>query len=161
MTYERILMYMIEQLESLLTPAVNAQDCELYDIEYIKEGGDMVLRLYIDKENGVDLDDCERVSHAVEAILDEKDPISTVYRLQVSSPGIERKLSKPAHYLSHIGRKIMVKLYAPVDPVSGRKKFTGTLIGFADNEIIITDEEKQSWTFNLKQVATCRLVIFD
>jgi len=152
---------MIEQLELLLTPTVNAQDCELYDIEYIKEGGDMILRLYIDKENGVDLDDCERVSHAVEAVLDEHDPISAVYRLQVSSPGIERKLSKPTHYPSHIGRKIMVKLYAPIDPVSGRKKFTGILMGFSENEISLSDEDKQIWTFGLKQVATCRLVIFD
>jgi len=154
---------MIEQLELLLTPAVNAQGCELYDIEYIKEGGDMLLRLYIDKENGVDLDDCERVSHAVEAVLDEHDPISATYRLQVSSPGIERKLSKPTHYHSHIGRKVMVKLYAPADPVSGRKKFTGTLTGFAENEneISLSDEDKQIWTFGLKQVATCRLVVFD
>jgi len=153
---------MIEALEALLAPIAISEGCELYDIEYLKEGSDRILRLYIDKENGIDLDDCERVSRAAELVLDEHDPISGEYRLQVSSPGVERKIKKPSHYTRYLGQRISVRLYAPHDPVSGRKKFTGKLTGFEDNKVsIFTDEDEQKFTFDLQQISACKLIVFD
>lgn len=160
---------MLQSLESLLTPAVAAQGCELYDLEYVKEGSDRILRLFIDRDGGVDLDDCEKVSRAAEAVLDEHDPIPTAYRLQVGSPGVERKLAKPEHFARYVGHKIAVKLFAPYAPPNGvdetvtetgRKKFTGKLDSFNDNTMILTDEDNRQWTFDLKQVSSCRLVVF-
>jgi len=153
---------MVETLEALLAPVAEAQGCELYDIEYVKEGGDRILRLYIDKEDGIDINDCECVSRAVEVVLDEQDLIPGEYRLQVSSPGVERKLKKPAHFTRFIGSKVEVRLYAPQDPVSGRKKFTGKLTDFNNNAITIkTVEDDQDFTFDLQHVSACRLVVFD
>ena len=158
-----------QSLETLITPVTKAEGCELYDIEYVKEGGDRILRLYIDKEGGVDLDDCERVSRAVEKVLDKHDPIPTAYRLQVGSPGIERKLAKPEHFKKYEGHKITLRLFAPYSPpngthetvaATGRKKFTGQLKSFNENTIILKDEDNNEWTFDIKQVSACRLVVF-
>jgi len=162
---------MQQSLEALLSPVAISQGCTLYDIEYVKEGGDRILRLFIDKEGGVDLEDCEKVSRAAEVVLDEHDPIPTAYRLQVGSPGVERKLAKPEHYARYVGQKIALKLFAPYAPPSGvdetvtetgRKKFTGKLKSFDknDNTIILTDEDAHEWTFDLKQISACRLVVF-
>jgi len=152
---------LIANLEKLLTPVVESCETELYDMEYVKEGGNRILRLFIDKEGGVDLNDCERVSHAVSDVLDEHDPIPDAYRLQVGSPGIERRLVKPAHFQRYIGSKVHVRLFAPHTDsiVTGRKKFTGILSGYEDGKIILTDEEKQQWTFEKKQVSACKLVV--
>jgi len=153
---------MIEALEALLAPVVIAEGCELYDIEYLKEGGDRILRLYIDKESGINIDDCERVSRSAEIVLDEHNPITCEYRLQVSSPGVERKIKKPSHYTKYIGQKVSVRLYAPHCPVSGRKKFVGKLTEFDEGKVtIFADEDKQSFTFELQQISACRLVVFD
>ena len=102
---------MIETLEALLEPVAISQGYELYDIEYVKEGPDRILRLYIDKEGGIDLDDCEKVSRAAEVVLDEHNPITGEYRLQVSSPGVERKIKKAAHYARYIGHKVSIRLF--------------------------------------------------
>ena len=153
---------MIEKLEALLIPVAEAQGCELYDIEYVKEGGDRILRLYIDKADGIDIDDCERVSRAAEVVLDEQDLISGEYRLQVSSPGVERKLKKPEHFAKFIGHKIEVRLFAPYSPETGRKKFAGKLTDYKGNEITIkTAEDDEEFTFGLQQVSACKLVVFD
>ena len=151
---------MNEALEALMAPVAQEQGLELYDIEYVKEGAGRILRIYIDKEEGIDLDDCERMSRAAEVVLDEADPIPGEYRLQVSSPGVERKLSKPRHYSRFVGHKVVVKLFAPHDPVSGRKKFTGILAKFEDNRLSIKTEDEE-YSFDLKQVSACRLMVFD
>jgi len=159
---------MTTQLESLVAPIVEACGVELYDLEYVKEGGDRILRLYIDSESGITLSDCERVSRAVDAVLDEHDPIPHAYRLQVGSPGIERKLSKPAHFTRFVGHKVMLKLFAPHSPkddsqaesvTTGRKKFTGTLTNYNNGIISLTDEDGQEWEFEKSQVSACRLVV--
>ncbi|MCL1861977.1 MAG: ribosome maturation factor RimP [Defluviitaleaceae bacterium] len=152
---------MISNLEKLLTPTVEACEVELYDMEYVKEGGNRILRLFIDKEGGVDLNDCERVSHAVSDVLDEHDPIPDAYRLQVGSPGIERRLVKPAHFERYVGSKVHVRLFAPHKDsiVTGRKKFTGILTDYQNDKIILIDEEKQEWTFEKKQISACNLVV--
>jgi len=153
---------MIEMLESLLAPVAISQGCELYDIEYVKEGRDRILRLYIDKEEGIDLDDCERVSRAVEIVLDEHDLISGEYRLQVSSPGVERKITKLSHFLKYIGHKVSIRLFAPQDPETGRKKFTGIITEINNTEVTIrTTEEDQIFIFALTQISACRLIVFD
>ena len=155
---------MIETLEALLAPVAEAEGCELYDIEYVKEGGDRILRLFIDREEGIGIDDCERVSRAVELILDEVNLINTEYRLQVSSPGVERKLKKPAHYARFVGHKIEVRLYAPHDPETGRKKFTGKLTKYENDCITINaiedGENPAYFTFDLQHVSACKLVVF-
>ena len=159
---------MVATLEALLAPVAEACGVELYDLEYVKEGGDKILRLYIDKEDGVDLDDCERVSHAVSDVLDEHDPIPGAYRLQVGSPGIDRKLSKPEHFGRYVGHKIELRLFAPHAPqdlsqaesiTTGRKKFTGRLTAYNDGKITLADLDGQEWNFEQKQVSACKLVV--
>lgn len=159
---------MIGTLEPLITPIVEENGVELYDMEFVKESGSRILRLFIDKDGGVDLSDCERVSRAVSAWLDENDPIEKSYRLQVGSPGIDRRLVKPAHYLRFIGHKVLIKLFAPHAPenpneaesiTTGRKKFTGILTGYDNGKTTLKDEDGQIWTFEKKQVSSCRLVV--
>jgi len=145
-------------ITELLTPVAKAQGVDLYDIELLKEGSSKILRLYIDKDAGVDLDDCERVSRAAEEVLDANDPIPTAYYLEVSSPGIERKLTKPAHFARYKGHKIALRLYGPVD---GRKKFTGILEECADGNLTLTEEDGNARHFQQSQISACRLVVFD
>ncbi|MCL2373228.1 MAG: ribosome maturation factor RimP [Defluviitaleaceae bacterium] len=158
-----------QSLETLLAPVVEANGCELYDLEFVKEGGDRILRLYIDKPEGVDLNDCEAVSRAAEVVLDEADPIAGAYRLQVGSPGVERSLHKPQHFTRYVGHKVAVRLFAPYSPPSGtsetvtstgRKKFTGILKAYDGDKIKLKDEDGTNWTFELSQVSACRLVVF-
>ncbi|MDR0271756.1 MAG: ribosome maturation factor RimP [Clostridiales bacterium] len=158
---------MIAKLEPLIAPIAQACGVELYDMEYVKEGGSRILRLFIDKEGGADLNDCERVSRAVSDVLDEHDPIPDSYRLQVGSPGIERRLSKPEHFKRYIGHKVTIKLFAPHSPedpalaesvTTGRKKFTGILTA-CDEKIILTDEDGQKWHFDKKEISACKLVV--
>jgi ribosome maturation factor RimP len=151
-------MSITETVTPLITPAIEALGIELYDIEYLKEGGDFILRLYIDKEGGVDLNACEAVSTAASAVLDEHDPISAAYLLEVSSPGIERKLVKDSHFARYIGHKVKIKLFAPLD---NRKAFTGVLSAYDDGVITLTDENNQARQFDKSKVAICRLVVFD
>jgi len=153
----------VATVKALIEPTVEAQGVELYDLEYITEYGRKVLRLYIDKiglnnsnspNNGIGLDDCERVSHAVEAVLDTNDPISEAYVLEVSSPGIERKLIKDSHYSRHIGELVEVKLYKPFD---NRKKFQGILTGLKDGCVEISQDSTEL-SFNRELIAYCRLI---
>ena len=143
---------------SLLTPVVEAQGVSLYDIELLNEGGTRVLRLYIDNDTGIDLNHCEVVSRAAEEVLDAHDPIPTSYTLEVSSPGIERKLTKPEHYTKYQGQKVTLKLYGPQD---GRKKFTGLLVSYQDDTITLQEDDNTTHSFTPQQVSTCKLVIFD
>ena len=148
----------LEIITKLLTPVVEAQNVSLYDLEFIKEGSDRILRLYIDKDPSVDLEDCERVSRAAEEVLDEHDPIPTAYYLEVSSPGIERKLSKPQHFAKYIGHKIALRLYGPVD---GRRKFTGVLTAYDNNALTLTEENGNTHHFQQAQISACTLVVFE
>ena len=150
-------MGVAETVEPLIAPTITAQGVELYDLEYVKEGGNRILRLYIDKENGVDLNDCERVSRAAEAVLDAHDPIPDAYVLEVSSPGIERRLKKESHFAQYIGHKINVRLYKAV---GGQKSFTGVLTGYENNTITLTDESGEARSFEHNQVSLCRLSVF-
>jgi len=113
-----------DQVYDLVKPVIEEMDLELVAVEYVKEGASWYLRIYIDKENGVDLDDCERVSRVLSDLLDKHDPIPQAYFLEVSSPGIERLLQRDADFVRFRGELVNVQLFSPL---AGRKKLQGTL----------------------------------
>ena len=154
---------MKDVLEKIIAPIVDDMSLELYDMEFVKEGGTRILRLFIDREEGVSLNDCEMVSRAVEAVLDQADPIPHSYRLQVGSPGIERKLTKPDHYHKSIGKKIRIKLFAPIkiSETQNQKTFAGVLMEYTDKNICIKTNSDEKMCFPNTQVASCRLFVFD
>lgn len=116
-----------ETVAALARPAVEELGFTLYDVEFVKEYGNWVLTLYIDRPEGVSIDDCERVSRRVDPILDEADPIGQPYYLSVSSLGLDRPLKKDADFTRNLGKEIVVKLYAPQN---GKKELVGELISF-------------------------------
>lgn len=146
-TEQRVLPY--------VEPIAAENAVELVDLEFVKEGANWYLRVYIDKEGGVTIDDCEAVSRALEAALDEADPIEQAYILEVSSPGIDRPLKKDADFVKYQGEVIDVKLYKPQE---GRKQFQGKLLGLADGVISI-EEEGETISFAQKDVASVRLAV--
>lgn len=127
-----------ETVRELITPTVNEQGCSLWNVEYIKEGARQILRVTIDRENGVDINDCEAVHRAIDPILDEADPIPVAYYLEVSSPGVERELRLPFHYEVCLGLTVDVKLFAALN---GVKQITGTLVAYDDETKAITVDE--------------------
>ena len=129
----------------------------LWDVEYVKEGTEMHLRITIDSPNGINITDCEAVARAIDPILDEADPIENSYRLDVSSPGIERELRTEAHVLASIGQVCEARLYAPVD---GKRIFRGTLSGYEDGKITLETEEGCA-VLPKNTVSKLRTVYFD
>ena len=121
-----------EKVESLVEGKITALGYHLYDVEYVKEGKEFYLRIYIDKEEGISLEDCELVSNNITDILDEADYIKDQYFLEVSSPGVERVLKKEKHLQNNIGIKVQVKLFKPY---YGKKQFEGILKNFDENKI--------------------------
>lgn len=144
-------MAKLNDLEGLFTQEVEAVGYKLYHMEYVNESGINYLRFYIDHENGISLEDCEKVSRRLSDILDEKDPITEDYSLEVSSPGIFRTLFTRAHMEKAIGEKVMVKTKKPVE---GAKKFVGILKEVHDHGVVILKEKSESEiTFeNLKSI---------
>lgn len=129
---------------------------EIVDVEYVKEAGEYYLRVYLDKEGGISLDDCEQVSRKLSEQLDKDDPISENYFLEVSSPGLDRPLKKEKDFIRYQGRDVEIKLYKAVD---GVKQFEGELVGLTEDKnikIIIDGNEVE---FNKKEVALVRLAI--
>ena len=123
------------KLTDMLRPAVEEVGKELLGIEYISAGNNSVLRLFIDHENGIDVDDCAEVSRQVGAILDVEDPISSEFNLEVSSPGLDRPLFDKPHYEAVIGETIEVKLSIPFN---GRRKFKGILVAIENDTLVVT-----------------------
>lgn len=121
-----------ERLTQMLAPAVEALEYELVGVEFIRAGKHSTLRVYIDHEDGISVDDCARVSHQVSAVLDVEDPINTEYNLEVSSPGLDRPLFTAAQYAQFAGESAQVTLNVPV---SGKRKFTGVIKQVADNVV--------------------------
>ena len=147
----------VSEVEKYLIPIVSEFEFELFDIEFLKEGMNWVLRVFIDKEGGIAIDDCELVSRKLEAILDEKDIIQQAYMLEVSSPGIDRPLKKDSHYEKYKGEIVDVKLYKPLH---NTKEYQGKLLGLQDDCILIEDENGNSIPFKRSDVAICRLAVF-
>lgn len=140
----------------LLEPIVEEKGLELVDVEFVKEGANWYLRIYIDKDGGVSIDDCEGVSRALEAKLDETDPIEQAYILEVSSPGIDRPLKKDADFVKFQGEIIDVKLYKAMD---GKKQYQGKLLGLEDGVISLEEEDGTVHTFTQKETADVRLAV--
>ena len=146
-------MKITDQVAAFAEPIVAEHGCSLWDVEYVREGSDYILRLYIDKEGGVDISDCEAVSRAVDPILDEKDPIPGSYQFEVCSAGLERPLKRPGDFIRFLGSPVTVKLYRPHN---GLKELPGILRGYEDGKVTI-EAGKETITFEKSQVALVRL----
>jgi ribosome maturation factor RimP len=139
----------------LSKPVTDRLGYELVEVEYKKEGGEWYLRLYIDKEGGITLDDCQAVSEAVSDLLDETDPIDSSYIFEVSSPGIERPLTKERDYKKAMGKLLEAKLFAPLN---GKKLIEGTLKGYTEDTVEL-DQNGSSVFLDKKQIAIIKPVI--
>ena len=117
-----------------LEPAVNEAGVELWELEYNARGGGGLLRIYIDSPEGISVEDCARVSHAVSAVLDERDPIQSEYTLEVSSPGLDRVLRRREHFVRFTGEAVKIETSVPI---GGRRRFSGQLTRVADQELVM------------------------
>ena len=142
--------------EEILLPIAQKHNVEIYDVEYVKEGSEYYLRAYIDKPEGVNINDCENVSRALSDALDEADFIPEAYILEVSSPGLGRTLKKDRHFEKSIGQDVEIKLFKAVE---GCKEYEGTLTGFDAESITISTEEKEQ-TFSRSDIAIIRLALY-
>ena len=141
--------------EKLLAPIVEEYHVEIYDVEYVKEGNEYYLRAFIDKPEGVNIEDCEKVSRALSDELDKEDFIPEAYILEVSSPGLGRALKKDKHFQKSIGQDVEIKLFKPIDKC---KEFAGTLESF-DADSITVNIDGESKRFERADVALVRLAI--
>ena len=128
---------LVTQIYELVKPIADELNYEIYHIEYVKENGEYYLRIYIEKEGGITLNDCEALSRRVSDLMDEKDPIAEAYFLEVSSPGLNRTLFTEAHYKRFVGREVMVKLAKAID---GKKSIKGILKEVNEENIIVESD---------------------
>ena len=143
-----------DELAKLLEPTVERLGYELADLEVRLGSKGGMVRIFIDKPDGIDLDDCEKVSLAVSALLDVEDPVPGNYNLEVSSPGLDRKLTKVEHFQRFEGETVKVQMRFPIE---GRRRFRGTLVS-SDDENIVVDVDGESHSLPLKTIDTARLV---
>ena len=129
---------------------------EIVDVEYVKEAGEYYLRIYLDKEGGISLDDCEQVSRKLSEQLDKEDPISENYFLEVSSPGLDRPLKKEKDFVRYAGRDVEVKLYKPIN---GLKHFEAELVELAENKVVKLIVDGEEMEFDKKDIALIRLAV--
>ena len=142
-----------KRTESLLEPIINELGYEIYDVQYVKEAKDYFLRITIDKEAGINIDDCEKVNRAIDDILDEADIIKESYFLEVSSPGIERVLRKPKHFEKQLGNEIVVKLFKAINK---QKEIQGVLTKYSAEELELQVED-EIIKIDLKNIALARV----
>lgn len=143
--------------ETLIMPLIQANHLELVDVEWVKEGSVYYLRVYIDKEGGVTVDDCEVISRAFGDILDEKDYISENYVFEVSSPGLDRPLKKEKDFARSIGKEVEIKLFKPVNK---QKEFIGELTAYDKNTVTVQLDDEETMVFNRSDIAVIRLAFF-
>ena len=142
-----------EKIQALAEPVVREEGCSLWDVEYVREAGSWYLRLYIDKEGGVSIDDCERISRRMDPILDEADPIPDSYVFEVGSAGAERQLKRPGDFEQFMGSEVELKLYQPRD---GKKLYVGSLAAY-DNGDVSLKVGKEEIRFAKAQIAQVKL----
>lgn len=143
-----------EKLEVLLKPSIDALGYELVAIEMVGTGGGEVLRIYIDQDSGITVDDCARVSRQVSAVLEVEDPVSGGYALEVSSPGLDRPLVKPADFKRFEGDQVKIRIY---EPVLGRRNFTGKLVA-AENEFVVVEVDNEQYELPYLNIDKARRV---
>ncbi|MBQ1274246.1 MAG: ribosome maturation factor RimP [Cellulosilyticum sp.] len=145
----------VETIESYLEPILAEFKFELIDVEYVKEGPNYYLRIYIDKEGGINIQDCQITSRTLEKVLEQEDPIKEPYILEVSSPGLDRVLKKDREFEYFKGRLVDVKLYKAIN---GEKNYTATLVNKTEDTLYL-DDEGSALEFEMKDVAVVRLAI--
>ena len=146
-----------EKLEHLLEPSVLDLGYDLVEVELVKEHQKWILRVYIDKEGGVSLDDCEKVSRHLDHILDEHDPIPHSYVLEVSSPGAERPLNKKKDFVNFVGRKVLVRTYVKI---KGQKNFKGKLLGLEEDQVVLEPvDSEEIMMIPLDKISKANLVL--
>lgn len=134
-------------VEEMVQPYLDEHGFELVDVEYVKEGSSWFLRVFVDKEGGIDIEDCGLISEYLSQKLDENDPIPTAYFLEVSSPGAERPLKKKEDIVKAVGKNVFVTLYEPID---GLKEFEGKLESFENEELVVQTARKNTLFHMLK-----------
>lgn len=150
----------VSKVWELCEPIVKGFGLSLWDVRYVKEGADWYLRIFIDKEGGVDITDCEKVSRAINTPLDELDPIENAYCLEVCSPGVERGLVRDEHFMQFIGADIMVRMRRPIEGIG--KDFCGVLKGYDDGMVTVSDHSGENEvTISKKDAAWIKLDDFD
>ncbi|MBD2838674.1 ribosome maturation factor RimP [Pseudomonas sp. JM0905a] len=130
----------LEQLQALLAPVVEALGYQCWGIEFLSQGRHSLLRIYIDHENGILVDDCEKVSRQISGVLDVEDPISSEYTLEVSSPGMDRPLFTLEQFTAHAGELVKIKLRSPFE---GRRNFQGLLRGVEEQDVVVLIEDRE------------------
>ena len=143
-----------ELVAELAAPVAEKNGCRLWDVEYVREAGQWYLRVYLDKDGGVDILDCEAVSRTLSDLLDEADPIEGSYMFEVSSAGAERQLKRPSDFQQFLGSPVLVKTYRNRD---GRKEFAGTLAGYDDGAVLLDMGGGEPVRFEKSEVALVRL----
>ena len=146
-----------ERVYELIKDAVEAEGARLWDVRFLKEGASWYLRVFIDKPEGISIDDCTNVSHAIDPIIDEADPIDVSYYLEVCSPGIERELTRSRHYEESLGKQVRLKLYRAYD---GKKEITGTLEDVTEENVTLITEGN-ALTVERKNISKANLSDFE
>lgn len=144
-----------KEVKELITPIIDEKGITLWDIEFKKEGPSYVLRIYLDKDGGIGINDCEEVSRALSAVLDEKDPIPQAYMLEVSSAGLDRIIKYDFHFEKCMGKNVDVKLFATLD---GVKEFTAKFKGF-DGENVTMEKDGSDITLPFNKISSLRLTV--
>lgn len=146
-----------EQVIELVEPVLKSEGYELVEVEYVGSSRSSILRIYIDKLGGISLDDCSDVTHVLSPLLDVHDPIEGAYDLEISSPGLDRPLRRPADYEKYVGRKVKVKTFGPLDAGDNRKVFPGVLVGF-EAGVAIVDVDGREYRIPHESIAKANLV---
>lgn len=148
----------VSRVKSIVAPFAQELGLEIWDIRFVKEGTDWYLRIFIDKEGGVSLDDCVDLTHAITKPLDEADPISQSYLLEVSSPGVERELVNDEHFAKYLGADVMIRLIRPIDKV---RDFAGKLSVYDNGDITVVLKDGNELKVNKKETSYVKLDDFD
>lgn len=148
----------VKTVWDIVEPFATELGLRIWDVRFLKEGANWYLRIFIDKDGGVSIDDCVDLTHAINKPLDEADPIEQAYFLEVSSPGVERDLVRDEHFLSNIGEKIKVKM---IRPVEGKREFSGVLESYEGGNITLRAEDESGITFTKKEASWVKLDDFD
>lgn len=148
----------VKNVWEIVEPFAEELGLKIWDVRFLKEGSSWYLRIFIDKEGGVSIDDCVDLTHAINKPLDEADPIEQAYFLEVSSPGVERDLVRDEHFTAYIGEKIKVKM---IRPVEGKREFNGILSDYSDGNITISLDDESGFTFTKKEASWIKVDDFD